>query len=1248
MNHTFTKFLISFFLKRNIFLSLAFLCFGIAAFLYVVIGDGISKTFEEKYLFDVQNKVSQEIMQSNSDLDKVFGTITNAKSNRFSAFRTTTAYPYFVFRNGKLIFWSDYQFVPDYTFIKGNYSTKALELETGKFILNKRWVTVGANTFEVFSMINLSYSKEYRGNGQKTVFNESIFKVDPKEISIIPASKVQHNIFTPSKTFLFSVFSDETDNSQHHIIPDAVIIVGFLCLLFSIIYLFTWIWYFNNSHQYGLAFMILVAFFLLLRVAMLFCSIPFIFSESELFNPKYFSVSIFSPSLGDLIINLLVLVFILFYLINYFYKMSVYLWLMNLEKPIKRIISVVLLIGSFGVSQLMYSVLLDIYQKSNNELSLALNIDIWEKPLVFYSLLIYVLISLGYFLICHFLIILVIKLNRQHTKWVYQALLLAFVFASLVCFIFSNFNIVVFGIHAVYVLVLFFTSFPRYLYTFRYQTSIYFFCGALVCAGIGNYVVSQQNVEEDFTQKKQFAKSYFDENDEKAEFLLSKASLVISRDSIVMNLLKSDFLPKEQVENYIKHNLLDSYFSYYDVNVFVFDYTGKSLDNTDEIENYETFEKIFKLPKYQTKNANVYFVNDLEVYSGKQYFNFIPLLNKEDLVTGYIILDLKKKKEFTESSTDGESPIISGNKLKANTYSFAIYENGKIVKTGGEGFNYESKLSNETLLGKEIIEEGVEENGYKHVGFIGKNGRAIVVSSETQSIASIYANFSFLFLILVFTIIVVILFYASQYGLSKMNINIASKIQIYLNIAFLLPLILVVSITFSIIGTKFSESQENSYLNQTESIGINLMPAVDRYIQGKMSKQFLSDTINSIAVSTKKYISVFDTKGHLLASNKPLSFEQGFISSYINPIAYTQLMEEKEKKVILDEAIGDLSFKTSYLELKSNEGKLLGIVCIPFYDSKTYFTKEVSSVIGSLLNTFTTIFLVLLWFSYLASNLLVVPLQMITNKLRKIDLSKPSEPLSWRSDDEIGVLVKAYNEMLVKLDESKVALTDANKQSAWQQMAKQVAHEIKNPLTPMKLSLQLLLRKISRGTELDMSQVKDQIESLTGQIDNLSYIATSFSDFARLPIPKSEVFDFAYETRKVVNLFKDDTQQHIRMMVPVKAIKVVGDRQLTGNIIKNLIMNAIQSIPESRNAEVIIAVEVGLEAVTFSIQDNGIGIPEENQGKIFMLDYSTKVQGSGVGLALAKWVVDNAKGSIWFETVENEGTKFFFTLPLAL
>ncbi|MDZ7900670.1 MAG: HAMP domain-containing sensor histidine kinase, partial [Arcicella sp.] len=844
----------------------------------------------------------------------------------------------------------------------------------------------------------------------------------------------------------------------------------------------------------------------------------------------------------------------------------------------------------------------------------------------------------------HFLIFVVIKLNRKNNLWSFFTLAIGLIIWLFISYIFDFSAPLLVVLHGVYVGILCFNRFPRFLYTFRYQTSIYLFSGALLSAFVGTYVIYNQDIRKDFTQKQQFGKKFLAENDEIGEFKLSKTNVNIAKDSMIKVLIKSALLPREQVQNYIRQNLLDSHFDYYEIQVSAFDIRGKSLDNVSDAQDFQAFEQQYKVQKYQTGYANIFFINDASNAYQKQYIDFIPLTDKDNKAMGYVILDLQKRSDvaFTEVATTGEEQLEAGN------YSFAVYENGKIVKMGGKSYNYERKMPLSLVEGVQISQEGIIDNGFNHVATVNKNGRKIVVSSEKISFKTIYSHFSFLFLILVITIIIIILIYAIRYGFSKLNVNFATKIQIYLNGAFLLPLILVVGITLSIIGAKLSESQEQSYISQTENAGFTLMPAVDRYVQGKMSKQFLTDTLKSMTANAKNYVSVFDVNGHLITANKLLGYETGAVSTYINPEAYIRIIEEKEHKAIIPETIGNLNFMGSYIGMNSADGKLAGIVNIPFYDSNAAYEQEVSEVIGSLLNTFTTIFLGLLLLSYFASNVLTVPLRLITNKLRKIDLSKPNEPLTWRSDDEIGVLIKAYNDMLVKLEESKVALADTTKQSAWQQMAKQVVHEIKNPLTPMKLSLQLLQHKLSRGATIDTAQIKDQIESLTGQIDNLSYIANSFSDFARLPIPKREIFDFAYEVNKVANLFMGDKKINLSRDVPQKSIMVYGDRQLTGNIINNLLVNAIQSVPPQRKPTIKIYVEIGIEAVTFSVTDNGTGVFKEHHSKIFMLDFSTKAEGTGVGLALAKWVVDNSKGSIWFDTEMEVGSTFYFTLPLVV
>jgi two-component system nitrogen regulation sensor histidine kinase NtrY len=1247
MSKRFTSLLKLIFVNKNIFLTLAITAFGLALLLLIITKKGPVSAIEDKYLYDIQTKIHDEIKASNEDLAKVVTLVSQSKDTTFSHLKTVTIHPYYIFRNGQLVFWSDSHFVPDYQLVEGNYNLKSVSTTQGKFVVNRRLIIGTPDNFEVFSMVSLYRQYESESNHLKTSYNPLIFTSDPKQIDSSPVAATHLNMYAETKEFLFSVTPLKADNLKNQTIPENVIILGLLSMFFLVVYLLAWIWFLNKEHRFGTAFLLLMGYFMLFRAIMLFYNIPFIFYESDLFNSKFYNSTFITPSLGDSIINLVVIIIMLIYLVNYYYKMKRYFWLLKLSDNIKKVISVIVVIISFIIFQRFYRQLINIYEKSTYQLDISMSIDFLDKTLKLSTLIAFVLTSIVYFLSIHLLTNLLIKLNRKESRWAAYALLIGFLIWGIFAIILLNDNLFLLLLHGLYIAILLFTKLPKYFYTFRYQTSIYFFIGALVCAGLGTYVVHNQAIRKDFIQKQQFGKKYLAENDEIGEFKLSKANVDISKDSTIKVLIKSALLPREQVQGYIRKTLLDIYFDYYDTEVSAFDVNGKSLDNVSDAQSFQAYEDRYKTTKYQTDYSNIFFINDASNSYQKQYIDFIPLLNNENKAVGYVIIDLKKRSDAIRDAALADSPTSGEEQLEAGDYSYAVYESGKIIKTGGKSYNYERKMPISLVEGKQISDEGIIDNGFNHVATTNKNGRKIVVSSEKISLPTIYSNFSFLFLTLVITIIFVVLSYAIRYGFSNLNVNFATKIQIYLNVAFLLPLILVVGITLQIIGTKLSESQMQSYISQTENTGISILPAIDRYVQGKMSKQYLTDTLKSISTNAKKYVSVFDVTGRLLATNKELSYETGIVSTYLNPEAYVRIVEEQEHNAIIPETMGNLDFMGSYVGINSNDGKLSGVVNIPFYDSKVSNEQEISEVIGSLLNTFTTIFLGLLLLSYFASNVLTVPLRLITNKLRKIDLSKPNEPLAWRSDDEIGVLIKAYNDMLVKLDESKVALADTTKQSAWQQMAKQVVHEIKNPLTPMKLSLQLLQHKLSKGATIDTAQIKDQIESLTGQIDNLSYIANSFSDFARLPVPKREVFDFIYEVNKVVNLYSENRKINLSKDVPQQPVMVWGDRQLTGNIINNLLMNAIQSVPTERKPNIKIKVEINTEAVTFSITDNGTGVLKENASKIFMLDFSTKAEGTGVGLALAKWVVDNSKGSIWFDTAQDVGSTFYFTLPLA-
>ena len=273
----------------------------------------------------------------------------------------------------------------------------------------------------------------------------------------------------------------------------------------------------------------------------------------------------------------------------------------------------------------------------------------------------------------------------------------------------------------------------------------------------------------------------------------------------------------------------------------------------------------------------------------------------------------------------------------------------------------------------------------------------------------------------------------------------------------------------------------------------------------------------------------------------------------------------------------------------------------------------------------------------------------MSRKFTTINLNHLNEPVEWKSDDEIGDVVTAFNEMLTRLEESKAELAQNEKRSAWREMAKQVAHDIKNPLTPMKLTIQQLQLTILRDLPYDLPQsdrIRQTFDSLIEQIDNLSDISTSFASFANMPLPKEELFEIVSVLKKAADLYADDPKIIVNRDFEVKKVNILGDRKLIGGIITNVIINGIQSVPEGRFPKITVRLRIDDNNVYIEIQDNGDGIPEAIRSKVFFPNFSTKEGGTGLGLAVAKRGVEHASGAIWFETEEGLGTTFYLSFPL--
>ncbi len=272
---------------------------------------------------------------------------------------------------------------------------------------------------------------------------------------------------------------------------------------------------------------------------------------------------------------------------------------------------------------------------------------------------------------------------------------------------------------------------------------------------------------------------------------------------------------------------------------------------------------------------------------------------------------------------------------------------------------------------------------------------------------------------------------------------------------------------------------------------------------------------------------------------------------------------------------------------------------------------------------------------------------MLGDGLASVGVGKKSEHLVYTGNDEIGALVKQYNRMVDEIEESTHKLANSEREYAWREMAKQIAHEIKNPLTPMKLNVQQLYKswkdKAPGFDKLLERFTKNQIE----YIDNLSTIATAFSSFAKMPGNNPVELNLLDQIRSMLELFKNTANITFNVNWPHESkVMIFADREHINSVFANLIKNGIQSIPQGHAGVISVNMEIQSDKVVISIGDNGSGIPEDLQWKLFTPNFTTKSSGMGLGLSIAKKYIENANGRIWFESAAGMGSVFFVELPL--
>ena len=367
-------------------------------------------------------------------------------------------------------------------------------------------------------------------------------------------------------------------------------------------------------------------------------------------------------------------------------------------------------------------------------------------------------------------------------------------------------------------------------------------------------------------------------------------------------------------------------------------------------------------------------------------------------------------------------------------------------------------------------------------------------------------------------------------------------------------------------------------------------------------------------------INIYLPNGYLVSTSRPEIFQNGFDGLLINPRALDAIGREGTMSYILSERIGDLEYMSAYMPLILDNGKTY-ILNVPYFAQNDELNVDILIMIIITVNIAIIMMVLAFILSGFLAERVTKPLQMVNDKLRLMRIGGKNEKIFYNHKDEVGALVLEYNNMVDKLDESIVQLAKSESESAWREMVRQIAHEIKNPLTPMKLNVQFMQRSLVQGDpELLKERFKKVSSMLIEQIDNMASIASAFSDFAKMPIASLEEFDLSELLKNCVMLFKNNIDSLKCQIEP--GLRGVADKEQIRRVFINILKNAEQSIPEDRKGEVFVVARRVDGRIEVRIKDNGCGIPEELRARIFEPNFTTKSSGTGLGLAISNKIVE--------------------------
>ncbi len=978
----------------------------------------------------------------------------------------------------------------------------------------------------------------------------------------------------------------------------------------------------------------------------------FNFRQFELFNPRIYGSSGLQRSLGDLLLNSLLLCWIL-----------VFAWskTKNVEPLItiksdfqKRLFAffalLILILSTFFLASVIKSMVAD--SKISFDVTNFFSLDIYSVI----GLIVLASLSLAYYYFTQILFRILFQAFSSQVLVTYFAiavtgliyLTLKFGKASVL------FYLPVLGWLLIYAFIVqkqreFLTRFKINIAGILFWIFIFTFSVSLI--------ILSENKKVEWERRKIYAERLATQTDPSSERILNIALLYFDDEFLTGNFYR--FINEEKGKK-IRDSILNEnyrgYLNKYDTKLYLFDEKGKPLFNNDALD-FETLNNIFTQQAQVTKNT------DLKYYEiSYDRFKYITKKNIKDesgkyLGSLFIISDPKKY------SSDALFPELFKQYRKTDPESSPIYSSGiysaKKLISSSNNYQFATSLSDKGLPEAEY--EKKRNGDFDELWYRAGNEKVVVMARKRQTWIEAISLFSylfcaFLFLVLIVQLISFILITKLQWQKIKDNLQLNIGSQIHTTVIFvsLLSFIIIGIATISFFKERYLRNN-NDKLSRTMRIMVNEM-------QKKQSDQAVFDDVIKIydSVSLHKLqtlidevsdihdidVNVYDLEGNLQVSSEATVYTKGVLSKKMHPLAFFELNKMRLVHFVQEEKIGKLTYLSIYAPVRDEQKNVYAYLNIPYFALQRELNQDISNFLVTIINLNAFIFLIAGIIALFVTNRITNSFSVISDKMKEISLAGKNEEIVWKRRDEIGELVKEYNKMVAKLGESAIALAKSEREGAWREMARQVAHEIKNPLTPMKLSIQYLQKAID-SNQPNVKELSSSVAStLVEQIDHLTKIASDFSQFANIGITSTEIFDLHEVIASLKDLYQSSPGVDFKWNPVNGKLLLNADRTQMNRLFTNLFANALEACNGNSDCRITVNEEKENGKIRIRVTDNGEGIPEEMQLKIFIPNFTTKTSGTGLGLAMCKGIAEQAKGNIWFETEYKKGTTFIVELPI--